>query len=194
MYEEIDFCEEWLTLKKYYFKLLTIVTVLADNQKAFRGKLNDLCACLEIQSSSGNIQKMREAISFLSDNDYIKVIQDKDIYTLSLAKSAESSKKIIKIKRTWYKLIRDNHEGTSWENTLKVFLVIIELSSDEIIKYADIEEKTGIKSRTIQNCVKAICDIDFGDFKISREKYTHLNPDGTYITDGQSFIKGIHFE
>ena len=96
MYEEIDFCEEWLTLKKYYFKLLTIVTVLADNQKAFRGKLNDLCACLEIQSSSGNIQKMREAISFLSDNDYIKVIQDKDTYTLSLAKSAERSKKIIK--------------------------------------------------------------------------------------------------
>ena len=50
--EEIEFCEEWLTLKKYYFKILTMVTVLADNQKAFRGKLKDLCDSLDIQSSS----------------------------------------------------------------------------------------------------------------------------------------------
>lgn len=72
--KELEFCEEWLTLKKYYFKILTMVTVLADNQKAFRGKLKDLCNSLDIQSSSANIQKIRESINFLAENDYIEII------------------------------------------------------------------------------------------------------------------------
>ena len=77
-----------------------MVTVLADNQKAFRGKLKDLCDSLDIQSSSANIQKIRESINFLAENDYIKVIVDNNIYTLSLAHAAEKSKKVIKIKKT----------------------------------------------------------------------------------------------
>lgn len=194
MNKELEFCEEWLLLRKYYFKILTVITVLADNKKAFRGQLKDLCECLHIQPSSVNLQKMIEAIKFLEENDYMKVIIDKDIYTLSLSKSAEKSKKIIKIKKTWYNLIRENHEGTSWENTLKVFLVIIELSSNEVIKYSDISARTNISCRTIQNCVKAICNIDFGDFMISREKHTHKNEDNTYTGEGQSFVKGLTFE
>lgn len=194
MEKELEFCEEWLLLQKYYFKLLTVVTVLADNKKAFRGQLKDLCECLQIQPSSANLQKMIEAITFLEENDYMKVIKDKDIYTLSLSKAAEKSKKIIKIKKTWYNLIRENHEGTSWENTLKVFLIIIELSSNEVIKYSDISKRTNISTRTIQNCMRTICKIDFGDFMISKEKHTHKNEDNTYTTEGQSFIKGLTFE
>ena len=192
--EEIEFCEEWLTLKKYYFKILTMVTVLADNQKAFRGKLKDLCDSLDIQSSSANIQKIRESINFLAENDYIKVIVDNNIYTISLAHAAEKSKKVIKIKKTWYKLIRESEGTASWENTLKVFLVITELAAGEIIKYAEIAEKTGIKNRTVQSCVKTISSIDFGAFQITKEIHTRKNADGTYITDGQSFDKGMRFE
>ena len=142
--EELEFCEEWLTLKKYYFKILTMVTVLADNQKAFRGKIKDLCHSLDIQSSSANIQKIRESINFLAENDYIKVIVDNNIYTISLAHAAEKSKKVIKIKKTWYKLIRESEGTASWENTLKVFLVITELAAGDVIKYTEIAEKTGI--------------------------------------------------
>lgn len=192
--EEIEFCEEWLTLKKYYFKILTMVTVLADNQKAFRGKLKDLCDSLDIQSSSANIQKIRESINFLAENDYIKVIVDNNIYTISLAHAAEKSKKVIKIKKTWYKLIRESEGAASWENTLKVFLVITELASEEIIKYAEIAEKTGIKNRTVQSCVKTISSIDFEDFQITKKKYTRKNADGTYISYGQIFDKGMRFE
>ncbi|MBQ9135189.1 MAG: hypothetical protein IJX66_03725 [Lachnospiraceae bacterium] len=166
--EELEFCEEWLTLKKYYFKILTMVTVLADNQKAFRGKIKDLCHSLDIQSSSANIQKIRESINFLAENDYIKVIVDNNIYTISLAHAAEKSKKVIKIKKTWYKLIRESEGTASWENTLKVFLVITELAAGDVIKYTEIAEKTGIKNRTVQSCVKTITSIDFEDFRISK--------------------------
>lgn len=191
---ELEFCEEWLLLKKYYFKLLTMVTVLADNNRAFRGKLSELCTHLNIQSSSGNIQKIKEALTFLAANDYIKVIEDKNIFTVSLAKSAESSKKIIKIKKTWYKLIRETPSEASWENTLKIFLVLLELDSNNVIKYADIEKITGIKSRTIQNCVRTISNIDFGDFKIRPQKQTHKTKDGSFCTDGQTFEKVLIFE
>ena len=36
--------------------------------------------------------------------------------------------------------------------------------------------------------------IDFGDFQITKEIHTRKNADGTYITDGQSFDKGMRFE
>ena len=55
MEEELEFFEEWLSLEKYHFKILTMITVLADNKRAFRGKLSDLCQNLSIQNSSVNI-------------------------------------------------------------------------------------------------------------------------------------------
>ena len=42
----LEFSQQWLTLDKYPFKIITMVTVLADNQKAYRGKLSDLCQYL----------------------------------------------------------------------------------------------------------------------------------------------------
>ena len=56
------------------------------------------------------------------------------------------------------------------------------------------DARRGIKNRTVQSCVKTITSIDFEDFRISKEIHTRKNADGTYITDGQSFTKGIYFE
>ena len=96
--EELEFLEEWFLLEKYEFKLLTIITILSDTKRAFRGKLNDLCNELSISTCSKN------SLTFLKQNDYIKVIEDKGIYTISLAHAAEKSKNIIKIKKG---LVRD---------------------------------------------------------------------------------------
>ena len=43
---ELEFAEEWLELEKYHFKILAVVTILADEKRAFRGKISDLCECL----------------------------------------------------------------------------------------------------------------------------------------------------
>ena len=40
--QELEFLEEWFLLEKYEFKVLTIITVLSDNKRAFRGKLNEI--------------------------------------------------------------------------------------------------------------------------------------------------------
>ena len=101
----LEFSQEWLTLDKYQFKILTMVTVLADNQKAYRGKLSDLCQYLSIKPVTGNINNIKSTLTSLTGNGYVNIMIDKDIYTISLSKAAEKKEDIIKIKRAWYKTI-----------------------------------------------------------------------------------------
>lgn len=154
--KDLEFAAEWLELERYNFKILTIATILADENRAYRGKLSEFCEHIGIQNSSANISKIRNSLGMLADNDYIRLIVDKDIYTISLANSMEKSKNIIQIKRAWYKLIRDNQNKASWENTLKVFLILLEMPRDKIITYADIGNMIGVKTQTVKNCMNTL--------------------------------------
>ena len=103
---EIEFCEEWLSLKKSHFKIIAVATVLADNKRAFRGSLNDLCAEIGVNPSSVNKRNIKEALASLEENGYIKMIVDGRTYTVSLAESVKNSKNVKTIKKAWYDLIR----------------------------------------------------------------------------------------
>lgn len=196
MEEEIEFLEEWLSLKKYHFKILTMITVLADNKRAFRGKLSDLCQNLSIQNSSVNIAKIRTTLVSLAEDNYINTIIDKDIYTISLTKAAEKSKNVIKIKRAWYKLIRETESTAAWESVLKVFLVLIELpqGKDRTITYEEIGNTIKCSKSTVERAVKTICSIDFKDFKFQKETKKERLKNGSYRTIGTIYKQGIYFE
>lgn len=187
MEDIIQIAEEWLELKKYDFKILVITTILADEKRAFRGKLSVLCEYLEIGNSSANKNKIKSSLSFLEENNFIKTIVDKDVYTISLSKSIENTKHIISIKKAWYKLIRNNSGDASWENVLKVFLKIIELRNDQLITYQEIGETLGIKVNTVANCIKAIEKINFEDFIIRSNTHIKRREDGTYVTLGKTY-------
>ena len=183
MEEILEFSTECLSLEKYHFKILTMITVLADSKAAFRGKISDLCHSLSIQTSSGNITKIKSSLDFLTKSNYINILVDKDIYTVTLTKAAESNKNIIKIKK-------------AWENMLKVFLVLIELPSceDKPITYKEIGDIIKCSKSTVQRAVKTICNIDFKDFKFIKDvKKERLN-DGSYRTTGTIYTQGIFFE
>lgn len=113
MEEELEFFEEWLSLEKYHFKILTMITVLADNKRAFRGKLSDLCRSLSIQNSSVNIAKIRTTLFSLAEDNYINIIIDKDIYTISLTKAAEKSKNVYKDKKSMVSTNKGNRKLSS---------------------------------------------------------------------------------
>ena len=196
MNEEIEFLAEWLDLKKYHFKILTTVTVLADNQKAYRGKLSDFCQYLSIKPSSVNINNIQSALTFLEENAYVNIMIDKDIYTISLSKAAEKSKNIIRIKKAWYKLIRETKSDAAWEQVLKVFLVLIELpqNKDMTITQKEIGNIIKCSEATIQRAVKTICSIDFEDFKFQTTTVTKRLDNGTYRTIGTIYKQGIYFE
>lgn len=196
MEEEIEFLKEWLSLEKYHFKMLTMITVLADNKRAFRGKLSDLCHSLSIQNSSVNTAKIKTTLVSLAEKNYINIIIDKDIYTISLTKAAETSKNVIKIKRAWYKLIRETESTAAWESVLKVFLVLIELpqGKDQTITYKEIGSTTKCSKSTVERAVKTICSIDFKDFKFQKETIKERLENGSYRTIGTIYRQGIYFE
>lgn len=170
--EEIEFMEEWLSLEKYHFKIITMITVLADNNRAFRGKLKDLCNELGIQFNQGNKSRILTTLNYLTQENYINTIEDKDIYTISLAAAAEKSKKITKIKKALYQLIREAKGNAAWDSVLKTFLIVSELPHNLIITYNEIGKMVSLKETTVKNCIKTICSIDFGDFEIARDKIT----------------------
>lgn len=91
--DELKFCSEWLTLENYSFKILAIITVLADNKLAFRGTLADLCKSLGVGNSSPNKNRIKRELDFLQQNNFAQIIIDKDIYTISLAAAAEKKQK-----------------------------------------------------------------------------------------------------
>lgn len=192
--KELEFAEEWLGLEKYHFKILTIATILADENRAYRGKLSEFCEHIGIQNSSANRTKIKNSLFVLADNDYIRLIIDKDIYTVSLAKSIEKSKNIIKIKKAWYKLIRDNKNTASWENTLKIFLVLLELPNDKAITYEDIGTIVGVKKSTVKNCVTALKKINFKDFVFNIDLERVQLSNGEYRTKGQTYNQMLIFE
>lgn len=196
MKEILEFPKEWLVLQKYQFKLLTAVTVLADNQKAYRGKLSDLCQYLSIQPSTPNINKLKSTIAFLVENNYVNTIVDKDIYTISLSKAAETNQNIIKIKRAWCNLIRNTKSEAAWEQVLKVFLVLMELSHnpDQIITCAEIGKMIKCSGSTVGRAVKTLCSIDFKDFRFQKEIITKRVEGDSYITLGTIYSRGIYFE
>lgn len=196
--EELEFCEEWLMLKQYSFKLLTALTVLADNKRAFRGTLADICDCIGIQPSSSNKERIKLNLAILQEQELVKVIVDKDIYTVSLAAAAQKSKNIIKIKKAWYILLKDVHANTktetSFENLLKVFLKLLELSPSQTYTYTAIGKMVNLSKSTVGRCVKVLSKIDFEDFRfcITVDKVQKVN--GQYHTKGQIYNQMIQFK
>ena len=196
MTEELEFSKEWLSLEKYHFKILTMVTVLADNQKAYRGKLADLCQYLSIKPSPVNIHNIKASLDYLVLNNYVNTMTDKDIYTISLSKLAEKNSNIIRIKRAWYKLIRESKSEAAWEQVLKVFLILLELSQngERTITYAEIGNQIKCAKSTVERAIKTLCKIDFQDFKIIKETQKTRLADGSYRTLGTTYKQGIFFE
>ncbi len=169
MEDELIFSENWFTLDKYYFKILTILTELADNTSTFKGTLSDFCENLAIQSSSGNKNKIKAALAYLERNNYINVSIDTKIYTVILSNTSDSKNHIVKLKKSWYQQLRTAKTETSWENLLKIFLILLELSKipDNIVTYNQIGELTNYSISTVSRAIKPITNMRFGSFAIS---------------------------
>ncbi|MBO5083130.1 MAG: hypothetical protein J6C06_11055 [Lachnospiraceae bacterium] len=190
---ELEFTEDWLPLEKCNFRILTMISVLADNHRAYRGTLKELCTELGIGNSSTNIQGIKNSLTFLENNNYIKVVKDNTRYTISLSFSAEKDKNIIKIKKEWYKLIRECNSDTSWENILKVFLLIYPINNNKPIKYTEMAKELNVSSQVISRSVRALQRIKFDDWTFVVSTVTIKDEEGSYHTIGQTFEKMITF-
>lgn len=192
--KELEFYYDSLSLEHYPFKILALITVLADEQRAYRGTLQQLCEQLEIQSSSGNVSKIKAALEILVQKQYVHVLVDKTTYTITLTHAAARDKKIIRIKKAWYTLLRERSGSGTWGNALKVFLALLEVPRDTPITYQKIAAQLSISVSTVSRCVSLICSINFTDFKIRKEVVNIKQPDNTFICLGNTFEQMLSFE
>jgi len=192
--EEVMFYYDSLSLARYPFKVLALVTVLADEQRAYRGTLSELCTQLELQPSGGNTAKIKSALEVLILNQYVHVLVDNSTYTITLTHSATKDKKVIRIKKAWYTLLRERSGRGTWANALKVFLALLEVPRDTPITYQEIGNQLSISVSTVQRCVKLICSINFTDFKIYKEAVNIKQLDGTFVCLGNTFEQVLSFE
>lgn len=70
--DEIEFTKEWLSLDKYPFKIITVITILADNNGTFQGNLKDICKELRIQYNQSSKNRILTALTDLTQENYIK--------------------------------------------------------------------------------------------------------------------------
>ena len=181
--------KDWITVENYQFKILVMIAALAENHLAYRGKLKDMCSFLGVCSCSKNHEKIKKAIENLEESGDIKVVRDKQTWTLTLSVKAERKTRIIKIKNAWIQAIQqydpdEKEDSVAWENILKV-LVYLVADKQEVKSYSKIADDLGISINVAKRAVKALDGIDFGNLEIKRKLAWLKKSDNEFKVIGQ---------
>lgn len=175
---EAEFEFEWLLRQKYEFKILTLIAVLADNNLAYRGTLNDMCEFFGVRSNdSRNRRSIKAAIDQLEADGLLKHIEDGKTLTLSLSKKGEQRKRVIRIQKDWVEIAKNyksDDNSISWMNLLKVWLFLLD-NRKETIKISDITTSLGVSKDIVKRAKKAL-ERDIRAI-ISKRKY-HVDENG----------------
>ena len=181
--------KDWITVENYQFKILVMIAALAENHLAYRGKMKDICSFLGVNNLSNNTNKIKKAIENLEEKGDIKVVRDKQTWTLTLSVKAERKTRIIKIKNAWIQAIQQydpdkKEDSIAWENILKV-LVYLVADKQEVKSYSKIANDLGISTKVAQRAVKALDGIDFGNLEIKRKLAWLKKSDNEFKVIGQ---------
>lgn len=181
--EEAGFEKEWLTLEKYNFKLLTLVSVLAQNHLAYRGTVADMCQYLGVANQTKNRKAITEAIAHLEGKGMVKTMLDGKIYTVTLSVKAEKKKDVIVIQKKWIEMVQDiKTKGVTWDNVLRVWLYLI-ANEEEIITSKKIAEDLQMNEKMVKR-IKTVLVNDLQAIKC-RNRAQKL-PDNSFRRLGQT--------
>lgn len=164
----------WLDTQKLEFKLLIIASVLAMDNKAFLGTMEDVAQYLGIKNNRSNRASINQALSSLVSKKFIVRYNDKANIIIALSFDAKNNSKVIIIQRTWIEVIKNykqNYGGSvAWETVLRVFIYLLGNCGNGAITYTQIASDLGIKSTTtISNAVNVLCTIDFGNMFLDKD-------------------------
>ena len=185
---------DWLTIKNYEFKILVMITCLAEYDRAYRGTLSKMCNFFGVQKSGTTYEKIRQAIYSLAEKGDLTFIADGENWILSLSTKAEKKPKIIRIKKAYiytikqYKAVNKN-DSVAWDNILKVFVYLYSGDDQEIRTYRQIAKALDVSETVVKNAVKALTTIEFNDDLVVRKKVARVKCIETnqYITIGTKY-------
>lgn len=162
--QELEFEADWLRADKVEFKLLTMITVLADNNLAYRGTLSDMCSFFGLATrNSRTNEQLKNAIAALDASGFIHTIQDGNTWTLTLARKAEKRSKVIRIKREWYEIAKNYKNpanSVDWIQVLKLWLYLID-NQEPILKTSEIAAALNVSVSVVKKA-KAALQKDIG--------------------------------
>lgn len=189
----------WIETDKIEFKLLIMSSVLAIENRAFLGTIDDITSYLGISNNATNHSKINKALNNLSNQGFIKLFKDKANYIIALSYNAKSNSKIIAIQRTWIELIRTykNKNNVAWETILRIFLYLLGNTDKYVLTYKEIAQDLKISVSTIQKAIKVICSLDFGNLRIDKRAiYNNEEIDGKTLISclGTNFSIMTNFE
>lgn len=129
---EVSIAREWQTIEDYQYKILVLISVLAENDLAFRGSLDTMCKWLGIKNCSKNTKPIKEAIAELEKKQYIFYNKEGQTHHISITNKGLKDKRIVKIKRQWLEAIRtygttaEKPINRSWHTMTKALVSIID--------------------------------------------------------------------
>ena len=170
----IDYHTEWLVAEDYETRILILVSILADNDLAFRGTIPTMEKWLGLSNQTLTRDKIIKAIQTLEKKEYIYTLLDDDIYTITISKKGIKDKKIVKLRKEWIEIIKDHKKllpvaedgkihGAIWSNLLKVFVICRECKGD-IVKLNEITNEIGMSSKTFSRCIKILNKLDMREY------------------------------
>lgn len=161
----LEYSPDSLRTEKLAFKILIMVSLLADNKLAYRGTLNDISRELGYAGTADTRRnkRIKEAIAQLEEANLVKVIRDGNIYTVSLSRGA--NERVIRIAKEIVRRIREalmnERTGQDWSYTLKVLLYLYETDNDFIEGandryYKEIALALGITTKQVGTAIKQL--------------------------------------
>lgn len=167
-----NFSDEWLQVEDYELKILILISILAENNLAYRGTLIDIRDWLGVKAYNRTNQKIKQAISSLHEQGYLFYKLDGRTYTLTISEKGMKQKQIVKIRKAWvsaFRTYKAENISIDWIKILKVFVYLYSMKSSSLLTTETIASDLNISSSTVSKAIKAICECDLSGIKVTKE-------------------------
>lgn len=180
------FNEMWLYEADAEFKILLLVSILAENNLAFRGNLKSMTDWLCIKPTSINNKSIKSAIENLEDKGLINVIKDGRTYTISITEYAfkykfvNKNNLLVKLRKQWIEVLKtynkdkdnktiDKKNSIDYIKIVKVFIYVYSHTNQEYFTQRQIAKELDISAETVRKALKAITETKFNQLEISKK-------------------------
>lgn len=199
--DSIFICKDWIKTEDYEFKILVLLSFLADNSLAYRGTMKKMCEWLCVADVPANTKRIKQAIKGLENKQYILYKKEGQTHHISITNKGLKSKKIINVRKQWieiikkYNIAKDSNINRSWDTMTKVLISLLDkleeakndldLRNGFIITMSEIKEDINKSEQTISNAISKLANCSFDDgLTITKNVVKSKNINGEYRTIG----------
>lgn len=157
--EDIKVDYNWLHMSQVEFNLLLMLLMCP--MKVYRGTYSDMCKYLELSARTSTFNNLKEGIISLANKNFIGVMPDEDIVTLTLKRDVERNylnfdSELMRISKS----IAADKGIRSWISVMKVWLAVRVAVAENVEKVVTerLQELTGLSGKTVVKCLEGLAE------------------------------------